>query len=225
MFDDFLRNCKPEDEIKPSKKRVKKNVAALRLLIEKDDNSMTKRKFRLKPSIIVVIAVIAGLSVITGAASIIRHNGFLFEEGHAPGVGDYFVIITENAGDAPKTIEKLCYDNNLPAKYKQFSEEDYTPDSESVWMRYYDSEAGSGILTIIQVTKSSFVDPLSSEVECSPAEIKGHNGFKIVDNTNDDVGMVINQVMWDCGEYIHIVVGHNISMEEVMSIVDGMTEK
>ena len=34
MFDDFLRNCPPEDEIKPSKERFEKNIAAVRSLSE-----------------------------------------------------------------------------------------------------------------------------------------------------------------------------------------------
>lgn len=225
MFDDFLRNCPPEDEIKPSKKRVKKNIAAVRSLIETEDSTMMKRKFRLKPTIIVVIAIIAGLSVITGAVSIIRQGGFLFDKGHMDGV-DFFVMITENAGDAPKTIEKLCYDNNLPAKYKLYDEY-YVIDNEYYSMIYYDSEAGSGILTIIQATKETFTNPFFKEDVCTPVEIKGHNGFTIehTDDRPDGRILVNNQVVWDCGEYIHMVCGDNISMEELMSIIDGMTEK
>lgn len=63
MFDDFLRNCPPEDEIKPSKERVEKNIAAVRSLIEKEENSMTKRKFYLKP--LVIAAAIAVFSALT----------------------------------------------------------------------------------------------------------------------------------------------------------------
>lgn len=54
------------DKIKPSKKRVKKNVAALNSLIEEEDSIMTKRKFRLKPLIIAAaIAVVSMASLIT----------------------------------------------------------------------------------------------------------------------------------------------------------------
>lgn len=63
MFDDFLRNCPPEDEIKPSKKRVEKNIAAVRSLIEKEENSMTKRRFYLKP--LVIAAAIVAFSALT----------------------------------------------------------------------------------------------------------------------------------------------------------------
>ena len=63
MFDDFLRTCPPEDEIKPSKERVEKNIAAVMSLIEKEENSMTKRRFYLKP--LIIAAVIAAFSALT----------------------------------------------------------------------------------------------------------------------------------------------------------------
>lgn len=54
------------DEIKPSKKRVRKNIAALNSLIEKEESIMTKRKFRLKPLIIAaVISIISMVSLFT----------------------------------------------------------------------------------------------------------------------------------------------------------------
>ncbi|MBD5129498.1 MAG: hypothetical protein HDT43_06190 [Ruminococcaceae bacterium] len=63
MFDEFLRNCPPEDGIKPSKKRVEKNIAAVRSLIEKEDKSMAKRRFYLKP--LVIAAAVAAVSALT----------------------------------------------------------------------------------------------------------------------------------------------------------------
>lgn len=66
MFDDFLRNCPPEDEIKPSKERVEKNIAAVMSLIEKEESSMTKRRFYLKPLVIAAaIAVFSALTLVT----------------------------------------------------------------------------------------------------------------------------------------------------------------
>lgn len=224
MFDEFLKGCPMNDKIKPSKKRVKRNVAAVRSLIEKEENSMAVHKLKLKP-LIVVIAVIAGLSVITGAASIgiIRRGGFSFDRGHMPGV-DFYVMFMENADEAPKTIERLCYDNNLPSKY-ELRDEYYLLDNEQYVMRYMDYEAGA-MLTIIQAVKRSFTNVSLREDVHTPVEIKGHNGFTIVHTDERPNGVFVdNQVVWDCGEYIHSVVGSNISMEDVMSIVDGMTEK
>ena len=71
MFDDFLKNCPMEDEIKPSKKRVRKNIAALSSLIETEEKNVTKRKFRLKPLIIAaVIAILSGVSLLSASAAI-----------------------------------------------------------------------------------------------------------------------------------------------------------
>ncbi len=46
------------DKVKPSKKRVKKNFAALSALIEKEEGSMKKRKLRLKPLIAAAAAIL-----------------------------------------------------------------------------------------------------------------------------------------------------------------------
>ena len=68
MFDEFLKNCPIQDKIKPSKKRVKNNIAALNSLIETEEGTMTKRKFRLKPLLIIAITILS-LSLITAAAA------------------------------------------------------------------------------------------------------------------------------------------------------------
>ena len=61
MFEDFFSKCKLHDEAKPSKKRVNKNIAAVRSLIdsETEGNTMTKRKIRIKPLIIAAAVIIA----------------------------------------------------------------------------------------------------------------------------------------------------------------------
>lgn len=206
-------------------KRVKKNAA--RSLIERPANkngkySTTKRKFGLHPLIIAAIVV---PTVIAGAASIVRYGGFLFEKGNMADI-DYFVMITENANDAPATIEKLCYDENLPEKYKVL-EDMCTKSDEGVQMWYIDSEADSySLLSTLQQTKSSFLQPFPAEDERSFVEIKGYSGIAIVhiDDIDNEKKVVTNSVIWDCGEYIHEVFGVGISMDEIMSIVDGMTE-
>lgn len=66
MFDQFLRNCPMEDKIKPSKKRVRKNIAAVNSLIDMEEDTMTRRKFRLKPLIIAaVIIILSAVSLLT----------------------------------------------------------------------------------------------------------------------------------------------------------------
>lgn len=68
MFDEFLRSCPPEDEIKPSKKRIGKNIAAVRSLIETEESNMTKRGFKAKP------LIIAAAVIIFSAASLFTVN-------------------------------------------------------------------------------------------------------------------------------------------------------
>lgn len=66
MFDDFLSNCPMEDRIKPPRKRVRKNIAALKSLIETEENAMTKRRRKLKPLIIAaLITIISTVSLLT----------------------------------------------------------------------------------------------------------------------------------------------------------------
>lgn len=64
MFDDFFSSCKLYDEAKPSKKRVNKNIAAVRSLIETEGNTMTKRKIKIKPLIIAAAVIIASAATL-----------------------------------------------------------------------------------------------------------------------------------------------------------------
>ena len=82
MFDDFLRNCRPEDEMKPSEKRVEKNIASLKALIGKEEKNAPKRKFRFKPLIAAaVIAIFSGVSLLSASAAIQTYTVDLFMGG------------------------------------------------------------------------------------------------------------------------------------------------
>lgn len=82
MFDDFLRNFRPEDEMKPSEKRVEKNIASLKALIGKEEKNVTKRKFRFKPLIVAaVIAIFSGVSLLSASAAIQTYTVDLFMGG------------------------------------------------------------------------------------------------------------------------------------------------
>lgn len=71
MFDDFLNNCQPEDEINPSEERIEKNIASVKSLIEKEEKDVTKRRFGLKPLIIAAaIAILSGVSLLSVSAAI-----------------------------------------------------------------------------------------------------------------------------------------------------------
>lgn len=67
MFEDFIKSCPPQNEIKPAKKRVEKNIAALRTLIGKEE---TRSRRVLKPLIIAgVTAVFSAATLVTVSAS------------------------------------------------------------------------------------------------------------------------------------------------------------
>ena len=174
----------------------------------------------------IIIAAIVALAVVTGAASIIRYNGFWLTKDHIAGY-DYLIMFAENAADAPKTIEKHCHTANLPEKYKPLDELCHEYEDNSV-VFYYDSETGRPYVNVRQITKASFENPiLLDEDEYAPIEINGCNGFSVVHTTEltDGGTLVYNSVMWDCGEYIHYIGGGTIPLEEIISIARGMTEK
>ena len=97
MFDDFLKECPLEDEIKPSKKRVQKNIAALNSFIEMEEGIMTKHKFRLKPLLIIAITILS-LSLITAAAAYTVTQGGLvrFFMGGKEIEGEYYDYVDKD---------------------------------------------------------------------------------------------------------------------------------
>lgn len=191
--------------------------------------SKTEKKLPLKRRVLVVIAIVV-LAVVTGAASIIRCGGFGFTKNRFNGY-DYLLMFAENAENAPKTIEKLCYDCKIPEKYRRIDKMSRDTDRESIQM-YVDHSAvvpenhGSPIVMVQQITKSSFVNPIQREETLEPIEVKGFKGVSSSTSMDLDDGteFILNAVILDCGDYIHMVNG-TVSMEEIMSIIDGMTEK
>lgn len=85
MFEEFFAHCKPTDEVKPSKKRVNKNIAAVRSLIdsETEGNTMTKRKLRIKP--LIIAAAAAAVALLAGfTTSVVRgKHVFSFNKGNS----------------------------------------------------------------------------------------------------------------------------------------------
>ncbi len=190
----------------------------------------TEKKLPLKRRALVITAVVV-LAVVTGAASIIRCGGFWFTKNRFNGY-DYLMMFAENAENAPKTIEKFCYDCNAPEKYKRLDRMCHVSEDDVEEM-YVDVNAvvpenhGSPFVRVMQITKSSFVNHIQTEQdEFKPIKTKGFDGVSIVTSIDFDDGTkyMMNTVIWDCGDYIHMVNG-TVSMEEIMSFIDGMTEK
>lgn len=70
MFDEFLKSCPMDDEIKPSKKRIGKNISALKSLIETEEHTAAKRRAVSRPLIIAAVIttfVMASLFTVNAA--------------------------------------------------------------------------------------------------------------------------------------------------------------
>lgn len=184
-----------------------------------------KRRMSVKRRVLVIAAAAAVLAVITGAVSIIRHDGFWFKKDHIAGY-DYFIMHAENDKNAPKTIEKHCHVVNLPERYKPLDELCHEYEDRST-IFYYDTETMKGYLVAHQITKESFENPIMLDCdEYAPIEINGCNGFSVVHTAEltDGGTLVNNQIIWDCGEYIHYLSGGTLPLEEIIAIAEGMTE-
>ena len=187
----------------------------------------SERKLPMKRRVL-VIAVIAVLAVVTGAAaSIYRHNGFAFHKGETGGI-KYYTMLVENRENAPKTIEKMIYNDNIPEDF--MLDGIYTPEGTVDEGRFVSAQyisrsqerinkfGGHGALLVIeQHTKSFFVAPITDEI-VTPIEVKGCKGFTILSEDN------LNGVIWDSGDYIHTVYS-SLSIEDTLMIVENMTEK
>lgn len=205
-----------------------KHRRAMNKILYPDNLPKAEKKLVLKRRV-VIIAAIALLAVVTGAASIIRHGGFWFTKERSGGK-KYLMMFAENAESAPKTIEKICYECNAPEKYQRNDRLSHVFETEVLEI-YEDTSAvvpenqSKPVVHIMQITKESFADTINFDQEYTPIEIKGHNGFTVVSthDRSDGTKYVYNTVIWDCGEYIHHI-GGTISMEDMMSFIDGMTE-
>ena len=203
---------------------------AMRKLFYPDNLPQTEKSISLKRRAVVIAAIVV-LAVVTGAAAVIRYGGFRFLKYRWGEWGDSFYMLTENADKAPQTIEKLCYNNNVPERYKLFETGCYERD-DNVHMFFYDSDPAFDayriperpIVRILQMTKKRFITSILPGMRVEPIEIKGFSGFLMVETINENgTKLDVNTVLWDCGDYIHMVCG-TIPMEELMLIIDRMSE-
>ena len=187
----------------------------------------TERKLSLKRRILVV-AVVVVLAVVTGsAAGYYHYNGFGF---HKTKVGDFkfyeMFVENENKENAPKTIEKIIYDDNMPEDFT--FKRTVTVDEEGYENTFFyndyvsydriNKSGGQGVLvTIWQFTKTAYVNAVREEDIVAPVEVRGCKGITI---TTDDFVTVV----WDSGDYIHVV-DAMLPAEEVLEIVENMIEK
>lgn len=145
MFNEFLRSCPPEDEIKPSKKRIGKNIAAVRSLIETEESNMTKRRFKAKP------LIIAAAVIIFSAASLFTVNAAM-----QGAVVRFFM--------GGEEIEGEYYDYVDGDGYRRVSFGAVMPLYEQNFAVIYDVDApqGENVRVITDATDPEFMDKLRS---------------------------------------------------------------
>lgn len=97
MFDELLRKYPPKDAIKPSRKRAKKDIAAVLSLIEKEECPMSKRKRRLKPLIITAAVMIFMLALVVTVNAATKGAVVKFFMGGEEIEGDYIDYV-DNKG-------------------------------------------------------------------------------------------------------------------------------
>lgn len=202
-----------------------KHRRAIQKVFYPENLPKTEKRISIKRRAVLIAAVVV-LAVITGAAASFYHyNGFAFHKGNDKFVGEYYIMLVENRENAPETIEKIIYDDNVP---KDFTFDDtYTgvekDKDKFVTNSYFSTErinkfGGKGaLINIEQCSKWFFVDPITDDHTVTPVEVKGCKGFTIA----SEEGM--NVVIWDSGDYIHVVNGM-LSVEELLEIAENMTE-
>ena len=97
MFDEFLKRYPPRNAIKPSKKRAKKDIAAVLSLIEKED-AMTKRKFNVKRLLFAAaISIVSMFLLLTAVNAATKGAVIKFFMGGEEIEGDYIDYV-DNKG-------------------------------------------------------------------------------------------------------------------------------
>lgn len=183
-----------------------------------------KRRMTVKRRVLMIAAAAAALAVITGAAASFYHyNGFAFHKLKNDFVEGYIMLV-ENRDNCPQTIEKLIYDDNMPKDFTFLKTVSY--DGEFIENQYISKERENifgkkvAVVNIEQCTKRSFVNPITDDFIVSPIEVKGCKGFTIT-SKGEVHGM--NVVIWDSGDYIHVVNG-TITLDELLEIAENMIE-
>lgn len=148
MFDDFLKNCPMEDKLKPSKKRVQKNIAALNSLIETEEGTVTRQRFRLEPLLIAAVMTIISLSLITVGYAATQNSAINFVMGGRAVEGEYYDYIDK------KGFRHISFSAELPIYVENF-----------VVIYDIDAPKGENVRVITEDTDPDFVEKLRLYLE------------------------------------------------------------
>ena len=203
-----------------------KHRRAMNKILHPNNLSKAEKKPAFKRRIVIIAAVVL-LAVVTGAAASFYHyNGFAFHKGNNKYVGEYYIMLAENRENVPEIIEKIIYDDNVPEDFT--FEGTYTgvekDKDKFVQNRYFSTERinkfgkKGAFFNIEQCTKWFYVNPITDDCTVAPVEVKGCKGFTIATEE------ALNVIIWDSGDYIHVVNG-TMSVEELLEIAENMTEK
>ncbi len=157
------------DKIKPSKKRVNKNIAALTSLIGMEESSMTKRKFRSKP--LVIAAVIAAVSMVSLITVNAANKGAIVK---------FFMGGEEFQGE--------CYDYVDEEGYRRMSFDAVLPVYEDSYAIIYDVDApqGENVRVLTEETDPNFMKALSLFREESDKAIEAaHSAWEETGNYDE----------------------------------------
>ncbi len=199
---------------------------AMNTLFYVDDVPKAAGKMPLKRRVL-IIAAIAVLAIM-GAAAVVVSHGFRFDKNP---VEDEYLMMTQNAAAAPKTIEHECYDPTAPEGWKMLPDsfDTLVERGKLVAHGYVALEDRPGmekkpIFTTEQFTKNCFEQAIDEESDADVKHItvKNCNGFAFTRNVDEPNS--INVVIWDCGDYIHRVSG-TVPMKELLTICEGMKDR
>jgi len=156
MFDDFLRNCPMKDEIKPSKKHIRKNFTSVKSLIDKEENASTKRRFRLKPLVIAaVISIISVVSLLTVGNASRKPDIVKFVMGVKEIEGEYYDYVDKDG------FRRITFDAVLPLE-------------ENTYAMVYDVDApqGENVRVLTPETDPEFFENLRLYLDDRDKSIK-----------------------------------------------------
>ena len=148
MFDEFLKSCHMEDEIKPSKKRVQKNIAALNSLIETEEGTVTKRRFGLEPLLIAAVMTVISLSLVTAAYAATQNSAINFVMGGRAVEGECYDYVDQ------KGFRHISFSAELPIYVENF-----------VVIYDIDAPKGESVRVITEETDPDFIEKLRSYLE------------------------------------------------------------
>ncbi len=136
------------DKIKPSKKRVKRNVAALTSLIGTEESSMTKRKFRSKPLIIAAVTAVLSMASLITVNAATKGAIVKFFMGGKEFEGEHYDYVDD------KGYRRISFDAELPVY-------------EDSYVIIYDVDApqGENVCLLTEATDPDFMENLSLYTE------------------------------------------------------------